>query len=417
MRVVTGVVLLVVVAALVGVGFFAFGTDGGGTLSERWVSDTGRDMNGNHHAPAAATFSNQSLVFAPISDRGNGTGCGLYALDAGDGNVVWNHRVPPANCTLHAVADPTVADFDGDGDREVLASSTERRVAAYEALSGEETMRHELDTYGYTQPVVANLAPESGRETAVVDVQGRLSVVSANGTGLWHRNLGGMVWAQPTTADFDADGSTELVVGVAAHGGGRVVLLGGDNTTEWQTDAIEDSILWLGSGQADGDPAIEISVATSDGAIVLLDGADGSVEWRRSVGDLAAVHDVVDADDDGTPEVYAVSRDGTLFALQATDGTVEWKTSLTTGTQMTPPPVVGDVDGDDDAELVTATNDGKVTVVAPDSGRVLATYERSVPIYTHPTLADLDGDGADEIYVIYGDGRVVSLSYESENGP
>jgi outer membrane protein assembly factor BamB len=413
MRFTTGAVLLTVVVALVGVGFVAFEANDGGTLSERWVSDTGRDMNGNHHAPAAANVSGRSLVFAPISDRGNGTGCGLYALDANDGRVVWDDRVSPANCTLHAVADPTVADFDGDGTREVLATSTERRVTAYHPLSGDEELRHELSAYGYTQPVVSNFAPDSGRETAVVDVEGRLSLVRANGTALWSRNLGGTVWAQPAAADFDADGSTELAVGVASPDGGRVVLLAGDNSTEWRVDAIDDSILWMGTGQADDDSAVEISVATSGGAIVLVDGADGSVEWRRSVGDLAAVHDISDANGDGTPEVYAVSRDGTLFALRATDGSVEWKSSLTTGTQMTPPPLVGDVDGDDEPELVATTNDGKVAVVAPDSGDVLATYERSVPIYTYPALADLDGDGAEEIYVTYGDGRVVSLAYES----
>ncbi len=413
MRFATGAVLLVIVAVLAGVGVVAFAGDDGGTLSERWVSDTGRDMKGNHHAPAAATIGNRSFVFAPISDQGNGTGCGLFALDGSNGSVVWRHQVPPANCTIHAVADPTVADFDGDGTKEVLASSTEERVTAYDARSGEESMRHQLDDYGYTQPVVANLAPDSGRETAVVDVKGRLSLVRADGTALWSRNLEGMAWAQPAAADFDADGDTELVVGVAPPDGGRVVLIDGNNTTEWQTDDIDASILWMGSGQADDDPAIEISVATSDGEIVVLDGADGSVEWRRSVGDLAAVHDISDGDGDGNPEVYAVSKEGTLFALQATDGDIEWKTSLTTGTQMTPPPVVADVDGDDETELVAATNDGKVTVVAPDSGNVLATYERSVPIYTHPTVADLDGDGAEEIYVIYGDGRVVALLYES----
>ncbi|SIR83967.1 Outer membrane protein assembly factor BamB, contains PQQ-like beta-propeller repeat [Haladaptatus litoreus] len=413
MRFATGAVLLIIVAVLAGVGVVAFTGDDGGTLSERWVSDTGRDMKGNHHAPAAATIGNQSFVFAPISDRGNGTGCGLFALNGETGDTVWKYQVPPANCTIHAVADPTVSDFDGDGTQEVLAASTEERVTAYDVLSGDEEMRHELDEYGYTKPVVANLTADSEPETAVVDVQGQLSLVRTNGTELWSRDLGGMVWARPMADDFDADGSNELAVGVTPGGGSHVRLLDGNNETVWKNDDITGSVLWMGYGQADDDPAIEISVATSDGEIVVLDGADGSVEWRRSVGDLAAVHDITDGDGDGTPEVYAVSREGTLFALDATDGSVEWETSLTTETQMTPPPIVGDVDGDDETEIVAATNDGKVTVVAPDSGNVLATYERSVPIYTHPALADFDGDGAEEIYVIYGDGRVVSLSYES----
>ena len=80
---------------------------------------------------------------------------------------------------------------------------------------------------------------------------------------------------------------------------------------------------------------------------------------------------------------------------------------------MTPPPSLGDVDGDGAPEVVAVTNDGLVSVVDPASGDILATYEREgdVPIWTHPTLADTDGDGTAEIYVAYGDGRIASLAY------
>ena len=419
MRTVTALALLVIVAALAGAGAFAVVQGDGGSLDERWVSDTGRDMKGNHHAPAVATVDGHTFVFTPISDRGNGNGCGLYALNATDGGVAWEYQVPPANCTLHAVADPTVADYDGDGDREVLATSTEEDVNAFDPVTGETEMRHELRAYGYTQPVVANLSADPGTETAVVDVKGYLRVVRADGTAAWTRDLGGMVWGQPTVDDVDTDGDPELVAGVAPSSGGRVVALDGNGSVEWTTD-VGASILWMGSGQTDDDAAVETVVATSSGHVVAVDGRDGTVEWRRDVGDpetdagdLSAVDRIVDGDGDGTAEVYAASADGTLYALDGTDGSVEWSTSLTSGTKMMPPPAVGDVDGDGDPELVAVTNDGTVAVVAPDSGEVRATYSRSVPIYTHPTLADVDGDGAEEIHVIYGDARLVSLSFSS----
>jgi len=74
---------------------------------------------------------------------------------------------------------------------------------------------------------------------------------------------------------------------------------------------------------------------------------------------------------------------------------------------MTPPPVLGDLDGDGSPELVAVTNDGLVRVLDPASGAVLATYERDedVAMFTHATVAD------GSIYVIYGDGQVVALSY------
>ena len=42
---------------------------------------------------------------------------------------------------------------------------------------------------------------------------------------------------------------------------------------------------------------------------------------------------------------------------------------------------------------------------------MLATYERDVPIYTHPVVADLAGEAGTEVLVTYGDGRVVALSF------
>jgi outer membrane protein assembly factor BamB len=80
---------------------------------------------------------------------------------------------------------------------------------------------------------------------------------------------------------------------------------------------------------------------------------------------------------------------------------------------MMPPPVAGDVDGDGDAELVVAANDGTVAVYEPSTGELLATHSRAVSILAHPVLSDTDGDGVEEIYVMYADGRIQRLSYEN----
>ncbi|EMA45342.1 outer membrane protein assembly factor BamB family protein [Halococcus saccharolyticus] len=408
----TALAAVVVVVALAGTAVFGFSTvaDSGGTLTERWVSNTTSATQSNHHAPAVGRVGGSSLVFAPVSGEFGTDQCALVAQNASDGSSRWQEPIPSANCTIHAVADPTFADFVGDDTKEVIATSTEQEVAAYRPRTGEQVFQYDLTDYGYTQPVVADLTGKETNELVVVDVQGTVFVLRPNGTAVWTETLSSYTWGQPTVEDFDADNRREIVVGTSS---GQLVLFEHDGTTAWnRTRPFESSITWMTTGQADDDRATEIVTATVDGRVTAIDGERGAVQWQRDFGEFAAVHTLGDGDGDGDPEVYAVAKDGKLRSLNASDGSTEWTTTLTTeSVQMMPPPVMGDIDNDTDPELVAATNDGVVSVVDPRSGDVLASYERGVPIYVHPTVADTDGDGAAEVYAIYGDGRVVALSY------
>lgn len=405
-------VVLLVLGGLVVAATGGFG-DGPGSsagLSHRWTSDTGREIQGNHHAVAAGRTGNGSLVFAPVSGRADASGCALVGLDGASGAKRWRHPVPDADCAIHSVADPTLADYDDDGTREVVAATTERAVVAFDARTGAEELRIDLPFYGYTQPVVADVTGDGDTEIIAVDVRGSVVVADANGSVVWTRRLDSFTWGQPTVADVDGDGADELVVAVAD---GSVYLFEGDGSTAWRLDGpFDSSVTWMATGQADEDPAVEVVVATVGGAVAMVDGGgtEPTVRWRREFGGTAAVHAFGDGDGDGTAEVYATARDGELRSLDAGDGTVEWSTTLTTAdVQMMPPPALGDVDGDGRPELAAATNDGVVALVDPRTGEVLDSYEREVPIFAPPTLADVDADGAAEVFVIYGDGRVVAF--------
>jgi outer membrane protein assembly factor BamB len=407
----TAVAAVLIVAVLAGTAVLGFSsvTDSGGTLTERWVSNTATDILGNHHAPAAGEVNGRGMVFAPISGEGGTRQCRLVAMNADTGTPEWRYHVPPPNCTIHSVADPALADFDGDGTREVLATTTEKLVAAFDSRTGKQELRHNLTGYGYTQPIVADVTGDSTTEIVVVDVRGTVFVLRPNGTAAWTRTLDSHTEAQPAVGDFDGDGRREVAVGT----GKRLLLLEGNGTIAWnRTKPFDSSVTWMTTGQADGDAPVEIVTATFGGSVIAIDGTHGAVEWRKNLGSLAAVHAFGDGDGDGTSEVYAVAQDGKLRSLNATDGSVEWTTQLTSeDVQMTPPPSMGDIDGDGTPELIAVTNNGIVSVVGPESGDVLASYRRDVPMYVHPTVADTDDDRAAEVYVIYGDGRVVALSY------
>lgn len=404
--------LVVLLVGGLAVAAFAGSQRSGVEMRTMWASDTARDVGGNHHAPAAGRVEGTPMVYAPISGRSNTSTCALVALNGTTGSQRWSYSIPAANCTIHSVADPTLADFDGDGTTEVIATTTERTVAAYHPLTGEVEFRHDLTSYGYTKPVVADFVGDDRPEIIVVDVRGTIFVLRPDGTVVWSKQLASYTWGQPAVADFDGDGAPELTVATGETG--KLYVFERDGSPTWERPrTVDGSVTWMTTGNADDDPAVEIAVATaSTGRVSMIDGASGDWEWTRKLGGYAAVHAFGDGDGDGAPELYAVAKDGTLRSLEAATGDTEWTTTLTPNdVQMMPPPALGDVDGDGDPELVAVTNDGIVSVVDPESGAILGTSEREAEIYTHPRLADVDGDGDVEAFVMYADGRVVAFDF------
>lgn len=375
-------------------------------LVERWRAGTS-SIEGNHHAAAAGRVDGQAVVAVPIGGHSGEHGCELLVVD-GEGETRWREPIPPEACTIHAVADPALADFVGDDRPELYASTTEDAVLGFDPVSGEQVFRYDLSDYGYSQPVVANVIGSDAPELVVTDVDGELSVVRPDGSVVWRRPLDAYSWAAPAVANFDAQGGKEVVVGL---GNGTVLAFTPRGGVAW-TASVGESITWTADANTDDDPAREFLVATAAGTVAAIDGASGEVEWTRSVATFAAVGPPVTVD--GTTTVYATDSNGTLYALDGASGEPRWTTTLTDAdVQMTPPPVVGDVTGDGAVDLVATTNDGQVLVVDPADGTVRARYSRDVPIYTHATLADTDGDGTQEVYVVYGDGRAVALTAQS----
>jgi len=415
MRIRTIVAVVVVVSGLGGVAAFGYVDDRATrpAIEVLWVSDTTSGLKGNHHAPAVAVGESGPMVYAPISGRPDTDECELAALDGTTGMVRWRGPIPPANCTVHAVADPTVADYDRDGIAEVLVVTTENELAVYHPDSGTVERRTSLPTYGYTRPLVVDLVGDGRLETVVVDVTGTVHLVAENGTTLWRRPFDAYTAGQPAVIDGDGDGRPEIAVGVG--GSGKLHLIDHTGSRVWDAPVTFDStITWVTTvRRPDGPPSVVVATARG-GTVAAVDG-NGTVEWSRDLGSFAAVNAVGDGDGDGTREVYAVANDGVLRSLDARTGETEWSTTLTSATvSMMPPPSLGDVDGDGEPELVAVSNDGLVSLVDPRSGEIRSTYERADAIFTHPTLADVDGDGDVEAFVIYGSGRVVALDFERD---
>jgi outer membrane protein assembly factor BamB len=407
---VAAVVLVGLVAGVVAVTVLDDGDDGlTGEFAVEWESDTARSVQGNHHPPAVGPDGGgDRLVFAPLSGAGDTDECALVALSGASGETRWTRPIPPSACTIHSVATPAVADHDADGDREVLAATTERELLVLSAATGRRELAAGLSAYGYTEPVVADLLGDATPETLVVDVAGLVHAYRPDGSLAWSRALDGYVWGRPVVADADGDGRPEVAVGL---GDGRLHLLERGGRDAWDRPlSFDGAVTWTTAADLDGRAGVEVLVATDAGAVAAV-GGDREVHWKRTVGRFAAVGAAGDTDDDGDPEVHVTDRSGRLRALDGATGEPEWTLGLTgDDLQAATPPRLADLDGDGDPEVVATTHDGRIHAV--DDGTLVASHRVGGPLYAPPTVADLEGDGDDELLITRGDGVVVAVDWE-----
>ena len=404
--------LLVVLGGLIVLGLSI--SSAGGTLDEVWISDTPRDNQLNHHAVGVGPDGD--VIVAPVAEVPNSdapitnTSCALVRLAPENGSTLWRTGVPAEDCFTHALTQPAIEDVDGDGTAEVLVSSTENALVAYDARTGTEEWRTPLETFGYGRPTVATITSTGGPHVVTSDMRGAIVVTRGNGSIAWRYGLNTTgwkrvaVWDAPIVDDIDGDSRSEVLVG-SSNG---PALLSPDGDVEWLRN---DSARYVATAPVDDDAALEVFTAGTS-AIRAYDGASGAEEWTRSLSN-GRILTVADADGNGTAELYVGRFGGEILALNAETGATEWSTSISSSDDtIVPPPVLGDVIGDGQSEVIAVTETGSVVVLDAASGAELARYERSVPIWTFATPADIDDDSRMEVLVRYGDGRVVALEYQ-----
>ncbi|MFB6282435.1 MAG: PQQ-binding-like beta-propeller repeat protein [Halobacteria archaeon] len=400
----TTLVIAVLLVAVFG-GLFIYAIQGFGSepeIKEVWATDGSRNTDLNHHEVSAGRVDGETVVAAPVSttwSNDSGRECSITAYN-GSGEVLWRHLVPSDECYIHAIADPAVFDFNDDGTRDVVGVTSEDEVLVFDAVSGGNTFKYNISSDGYGKPISGNLTPAAGNETVVTDLEGVAYAFTSNGSLAWRKDLGDSVLATPVIDDFDRDGKNEVMTGAG-------IMLSNDGEVEWEDAEGTGSFLY--GGQMDNAGPLE--VAASGGNILsLVNGTTGERRWNRSFNGTGGVVDGGDADGDGVTELYA-GFGNKVYSINSTDGDVVWDSILTSKTDVrTAPPVKGEFT-ENRTYLAAATRNGKLSIIDPEDGTVLAEQRRDAKIHAYPTAADIDGDGVDEILVIYGDGSVSALSF------
>lgn len=348
-------------------------------------------------------------VVIVTSDDFMSTGPGyLRALNGKGGAEKWPATADVYN-PLYRVnprGTPAAADIDGDGFVEIVAPKSGGGLIAFKH---DGTYLWSTTQADGTTPLTTNFnsvtvaiadldgdsTPEIVAGGVVFDAAGKVLADNGALAGSHDASYG----AVSIIADLDGDGKQEIITGRAAY------------------DQKGAHLLW-NNGQPDGYPAIadldgdgkpEIVVVSS--GTVRVQSATGQVlatlPFPVGVGGAGGPPTIADFDGDGKPDFSTAGGKG-YMVFKYTPGTpatisLLWmKTTQDTSSNRTGSSVF-DFQGDGSAEVVYGDECHFRIYSGKDGTELFATPSSSATIHEYPVIADVDGDNNTEIVVVAND--------------
>jgi hypothetical protein len=272
-------------------------------------------------------------------------GSTVCALDARDGTQKWCTAGLNANLDPVGYSYPEIADMDGDGLAEVIVGSAILDSAG--AVIGKGMIGKGAAPYGGMMG-----GNTYGAVSAVVDLDGDgvQEVVTGNaaydldGNVIWQNGgLDGLV----AVADFDLDGKGEIVKTSGIH----VFGMESDGTVVWGPVTYGGNLGVPAIDDLDGDGVPEIVLGAQNNLVALAWG--GAEKWKAPIADNSGAAGPVlfDFEMDGYPEVlYADEK--TIRFFSGIDGKPKFTSMEHASYTILETPIVADVDGDDQVEIV-----------------------------------------------------------------
>ena len=194
-----------------------------------------------------------------------------------------------------------------------------------------------------------------------------------------------------------------IPVVVDLDGDGRMEMVSGRHIQEW------DGTLRCITGGIDGFPAVadidmdgngEV-VVTSDGLVFIYDHNCAIIDvWLNEDGGRGGPPTIADYNGDGLPEIGFPSR--SYYSTYRMDGTLLWKSPATDFSSNCTGSSVFDFEEDGYAEVVYADEEDLWIISGHSGGFVMRSiYHDSWTANEYPVVVDVDGDGEAEILAVH----------------
>ena len=361
--------------------------------------------------------SPNSLVFA--------TG-GYVARIGGSGEVLFQVELGPEP-GRGAMFWPSVADVDGDGTEDIIGGRNDGIIYALDADNGDVMWECRIPDRmtNYEWATAADLDGDGRAEVVVTTMYGWVYGIDNDGTLLWRAKLEAYRPSAPAIADIDSDGEPEIVYGTATR---YLIALNSQGNLKW---ASFQPPYHLGrtmplAADVDGDGRAEVysmsSMLSPGKGLVCLNGADGSPRWHGLTIGKGYSGRALTRFADGTTGILSCDKGGNIHAHHA-DGSLRWHARLS-GSGVYNPPLTADLDGNGALELVATvrdtSTDGKGNnwyVLNADTGAILGAWNHPNQGFMGASVLDIDNDDTPEVVICSKEGVVTAYTFGGSGGP
>lgn len=336
------------------------------------------------------------IVFNAYQGNNYNTDGVLRALSGDDGHELWTVTDPAYR--VRAAASLAAGDIDNDGKVELCTVPE----------SGSGIICFENDgTFKFRTSVPTN--NWGGVSFADLDGDGKVEILDGN---FVFSNTGALKWvgedgpggpplgAISFAADVDNDGKLEVINDRAIYRA--------DGSLKCRNTAIDHGL--AGVGNFDDDDHAEIVVVW--GGRVSLMNDDCSLKWTAVIpgGGFGGAPNIADFDNDGMPEIGVAGA--SQYVVFDGDGSVKWSAPTQDVSSNMTGSSTFDFEGDGKAEVVYA-DEVKLRIYDGATGAVrFEVPHSSCTTYENPVIADVDGDDNAEVVVVEN----TSCGYGANNG-
>lgn len=226
-------------------------------------------------------------------------------------------------------------------------------------------------------------------------------------------DLYGKLESEPTTSDYDwrgyASGSedfhiTDIEPGlwhimVYSYSGSGSYSLTITLTTGGTSDTSFDGPITLAPTVADlNDDTLLDVIASASTEVRALEGMEGTTLWSYYAGStVTSCVAVGDLNNDDNPDVIFGDATGIIYALNGASGNLLW--TVNTGAKIEATPVIVNIDDDSNPEIIVGNSVGNIYALDGFSGEIEWTLLTGNSITSSPALGDIDSDERLEIVI------------------